>query len=377
MTIKGKDFDLSYLASLRSHLRAKRSGGSVAPTDLGRKAPDSGVETLGLARSHERALVSTASSHEFSESKASMLGRAGSFFSDAIVPIERDHRTNRESFDYFKAKAATLLVHTASLAAGNRRLEREVRRRKAGEEAVRKVKERYLELYQHSQFMQKKLRSLARKIITAQEDERKQISRELHDEVVQTLVGINVELAALSKGSSLGISALRAKITRTQRLVEKSVTAVHDFARELRPAALDDLGLIPALKLFMKNLAARKKFKIHMVAFAGVEKLSSDKRIALYRTAQESLTNVGRHAQASLVNVTISEVPGAVRMEVHDNGKSFQVLQRLSSKTNNRLGLLGMRERIEMVGGILTIESALGFGTTVRAEVPLMGKGGS
>jgi len=159
--------------------------------------------------------------------------------------------------------------------------------------------------------------------------------------------------------------------------VEKSVTAVHDFARELRPAALDDLGLIPALKLFMKNLAARKKFKIHMVAFAGVEKLSSDKRIALYRTAQESLTNVGRHAQASLVNVTISEVPGAVRMEVHDNGKSFQVLQRLSSKTNNRLGLLGMRERIEMVGGILTIESALGFGTTVRAEVPLMGKGGS
>jgi signal transduction histidine kinase len=218
--------------------------------------------------------------------------------------------------------------------------------------------------------MQKKLRHLARQILSVQEEERREISRELHDEVVQTLVGINVELAALGKGASLGLRALKAKIARTQRLVEKSVNAVHRFARELRPAVLDDLGLIPALHAYMKTLAERNQLKIRLTAFAGVENLDSARRTVLYRVAQEALTNVARHAQAGLVDVTITKVPGAARMEVHDDGKSFQVPQTLSARTNKRLGLLGMRERVEMVGGTLAIASAPGQGTTVRAEIP-------
>jgi signal transduction histidine kinase len=145
---------------------------------------------------------------------------------------------------------------------------------------------------------------------------------------------------------------------------------VHQFARELRPAVLDDLGLIPALHAHLKTVAARQKFKIHLTAFAGVEALDGDKRTVLYRVAQEALINVGRHAQASAVKVSLREIPGAVRLEIHDNGKSFQVPQTLSAKTNKRLGLLGMRERVEMVGGTLVIESAPGRGTTVRAEIP-------
>jgi signal transduction histidine kinase len=105
--------------------------------------------------------------------------------------------------------------------------------------------------------------------------------------------------------------------------------------------------------------------------------LDSARRTVLYRVAQEALTNVARHAQASVVNVSLREIPGAIRMEVHDNGKSFQVQQTLSAKTNQRLGLLGMRERVEMVGGTLTIESAPGQGTTVRAEIPFRPGGGA
>lgn len=179
-----------------------------------------------------------------------------------------------------------------------------------------------------------------------------------------------MELAALSRAASLGIRALKAKIASTQRLVEKSVSAVHQFARELRPAVLDDLGLIPAIHSYIKIVAARKKLKIRLTAFAGVEALDSARRTVLYRVAQEAITNVARHAQASVVTMSIIGIPGAVRMEVHDNGKSFQVPQTLSAKTNKRLGLLGMRERVEMVGGTLFIASSPGEGTTVRAEIP-------
>jgi signal transduction histidine kinase len=110
--------------------------------------------------------------------------------------------------------------------------------------------------------MQAKLRSLAHQVLSAQENERREISRELHDEVVQTLVGINVELAALAQAAAVGTEAFRAKIANTQQLVERSVNAVHQFARDLRPAVLDDLGLIPALEALMKSVAARNNLRI-------------------------------------------------------------------------------------------------------------------
>ena len=218
--------------------------------------------------------------------------------------------------------------------------------------------------------MQKQIRRVTHQVLTAQEDERRKISRELHDVVVQTLVGINVELSALSRGAGRGSEPLRRKIARTQSLVEKSVHAVHQFARELRPALLDDLGLISALQALMKTIVARKKMKLRLTAFAGVEKLNNDQRTVLYRVAQEALANIVRHAEASLVDVHIVAVAGAVRMEVRDNGKSFDVSRALSARTNKRLGLLGMRERVEMLGGAVTIESIAGQGTMVRADMP-------
>ena len=220
--------------------------------------------------------------------------------------------------------------------------------------------------------MQKNLRQLTHQIIMAQEEERKEISRELHDEVVQTLVGINVELSALGKGASIGLHNLKEKIAHTQRLVENSVNEVHRFARELRPAVLDDLGLIPALHAYSKNLAERKKLKIHMTAFGGVEALGATKRTVLFRVAQEALTNVARHAHATQVKMSISEISGAIRMMISDNGRAFHVERTLSARSHNRLGLVGMKERVEMVGGKLIIDSKVGVGTTVRAEIPFI-----
>ena len=256
------------------------------------------------------------------------------------------------------------------LAAVNLRLEQETVRRKTAEKSLAQSEKHYTRLLVQSRQMQEQLRHLARQILLTQEEERKQISRELHDEIAQTLAGINVYLAALKVESTVNSKTLGRNIARTQKLVEKSVDIVHRFARELRPTVLDDLGIIPALHSFMKGFTKRTRIKINFTASAEVEQLNSTKRAVLYRVAQAALTNVSQHAQANRVKVSLQKISGAVRMEISDDGKSFQVERVLLAKKNKRLGLVGMRERVEMVGGSFNIESTVGEGTTVRAQIP-------
>ncbi|MEO7597338.1 MAG: histidine kinase, partial [Opitutus sp.] len=313
-------------------------------------------------------------SHNFNDTGNGAIKRAGFFFTQALTPLEIVQRATRKEHRALERRNEVLRRHASELAAGNRRLKKEVTRRRAAELVILEAQARYQKLFRESQIMQRKLRELTHQIILAQEEERKQISRELHDEVVQTLVGINVELSALLKRAPSALQSLRTKITQTQRLVESSVNAVHRFARDLRPAVLDDLGLIPALHAYSKTLAARKKIRIQLTAFAGVEALDISRRTMLYRVALEALTNVVRHADASQVRITISEGPGVVRMEISDNGKSFVVEKALLANPKKRLGLIGMTERVEMVGGRFAVESIAGQGTTIRAEIPFQTK---
>jgi signal transduction histidine kinase len=258
-----------------------------------------------------------------------------------------------------------------ALAINNQELNREIARREEVEEALQKSERHQGKLLEQSRSMQEQLRHLSHQILHAQEEERKRISRELHDEIAQTLVGINVYLEALTHEARDNPKGLKQKITRTQRLVEESVEIVHRFARELRPTILDDLGLIPALHSFMKEFIKRTGLHVRFTTFAGVEKLNSAQRTVLYRVAQEALTNVARHAQATRVEARIQKLPGAVRMQIKDNGKSFEVDQVLHAKKGKSLGLLGIRERLEMVGGSFDIASAPGEGTTIQVQIPL------
>jgi signal transduction histidine kinase len=154
--------------------------------------------------------------------------------------------------------------------------------------------------------------------------------------------------------------------------VQQSVDIVHQFARKLRPTMLDDLGLIPALHTFMKRFRAETGIRVSLSAFAAVEQLHGDKRTVLYRVAQEALTNVARHARASRAEVKLQKLNGAVCMTITDDGKGFHAEGVVRAKKAKRLGLLGMRERLEIVGGNFTVTSAPGKGTTVLAQVPLI-----
>ena len=253
----------------------------------------------------------------------------------------------------------------------NRKLQQEIARRQAVEQSLHESEQHQSRLLEQSRHMQEQLRHLSHQILNAQEEERKRISRELHDEIAQTMVGINVHLEALTHEATVNPRGLKQKIKRTQQLVEKSVDSVHRFARELRPTTLDDLGLIPALHAFMKEFTKRTGVRTHLTAFAAIEQLNIAKRTVLYRVAHEALNNVASHAQASRVEVILEKLPDSIRLKIKDNGKSFEVERVLNARGNKRLGLLGMRERVEMVGGTFCVESTPAQGTTVRVEIPV------
>ena len=273
--------------------------------------------------------------------------------------------------DITAIKRGTEAQHRAeALVAANRNLQREIARRQTVENALKESQRHQHHLLVQSHHMQDQLRHLSRRLLIAQEEERKKISRELHDEIAQTLTGINVRLVALKAEATRNAKGLQTKITSAQRLVEKSVDIVHRFARNLRPTVLDDLGLIPALHSFMKQYTKETGIRVSLTVFSGVAKLDSAKRVVLYRIVQEALTNVARHAQASKGDVIIERIADDVCMQITDNGQSFDVEKVLHSRKIRRLGLLGMRERVEMVGGHFNIESIPGKGTTIKAQIP-------
>ena len=217
--------------------------------------------------------------------------------------------------------------------------------------------------------MEERLRHLSQQLLQVQEDERKRISRELHDVIAQTLVGINLRLASLATGTDGKGKDLTAKITQTQQMVAKSVDIVHRFARDLRPSTLDDVGLIPTLHTYLKDFAQQTGVRVEMTACSSVEKLDPAGRTVLYRVAQEALTNVARHAKASSVHVNIRDGDGRIRMEIKDNGQGFAMNGTNGAKKHDRLGMLGMRERVEMIGGSFAVESVPGSSTTIRVEL--------
>ena len=359
-----------YQAALRTHLDADDRESLEAVRALGSEILAAGVPMLELAKLHEKFLVSELLPDYPVGKRAALIERAGKFFAAAVVPSGTTLRPGSEDSSPLEQTVEMLSRRTVDLAASNLALSAEITRRKSVEQALKEKERGYARLLKESAVLHEQLRNLSRQILSAQEDERKEISRELHDMVAQTLTGINIHLAALQAGATLDGKSLARNISETQQLVEHSVDLVHRFARDLRPAVLDDLGLIPALQSFMKSFTERTGVRTHLTAFAGVELLNMSRRTALFRVAQEALTNVGRHAQASRVEVSIQKRPDGVCMKIADDGKSFQVQRVLPARGGKRLGLLGMRERLEMVGGRFEVESDPGNGTTVEAFVP-------
>lgn len=211
---------------------------------------------------------------------------------------------------------------------------------------------------------------LLNKIITAQEDERKRIARELHDETTQALTSLMVGLKALQGATSL--DNVRDTVAQLRTMAAQTLDSLHSLALELRPSVLDDLGLVAALRRYVKDYATSFGLETDF-AVVGLEekRLTPQVETALYRIVQEALTNVARHAQASQVSVLLEQRGNSVIGIVEDDGRGFDVESALASGHLESLGLRGMQERASLVGGKLTVESTPGIGTTVFIEIPL------
>lgn len=364
-----------YATSLRRYLARQHEAVLHEAYELGRRACGRGLGVLDMARLHQAALVSCLAPALRGETVTGALRAAETFFMETLSPFEAAHRGFRKANDELQQSNQALAERNAQLGTMNRRLGLEVAQRKRTERALRESEEHYRVLFHEACGVQENLRRLSNQILHVQEAERKHLSRELHDEVGQALTAVSTTLQVLQRNGGVDPQLLKKRIADAQTLLGQTMDSVHRFARELRPAMLDELGLLPVLRSYLKGFAERTGLRVHLRANAGAEALDAEQKTVLFRVVQESLTNVARHAQATRVITTLRQLDGRVRMEVSDNGKAFNVAQQLASNGKRRLGLLGVQERVRLVNGRLAIKSTHGIGTTVRVDVPLSGAG--
>jgi signal transduction histidine kinase len=195
------------------------------------------------------------------------------------------------------------------------------------------------------------LEQLTRQLLGAQEDERRRIARELHDQAGQSLTAVKIELDLEGRREA-------------SEMVGRALAQVRDLSNLLRPAVLDDLGLLPALRGLIDDFARRTRVEAALEIREPLGPFTPDLQVVLYRVVQEALTNVARHAAAERVRVRLRAENGQVHLAVEDDGRG------VAGEPVPHLGLLGMRERVTAVGGVLEIGSAPGAGFRLEATIP-------
>ncbi len=213
-------------------------------------------------------------------------------------------------------------------------------------------------------------RQLLERVIATQEDERRRISRELHDSTSQNLTSLLVGLRNLQE--TCGDPSIAKQAADLRRVASQTLEEVHELSSRLRPGVLDDLGLTAALERLTREWQARHKIPLDLLIHIGEARLPDEVETAIYRIVQESLTNVARHAQARSVSVLVERRGEDVVTVVEDDGLGFDPSHSFDER---RLGLAGMRERAELLGGRFTIESAPGHGTSIHVQIPLRSAG--
>jgi len=217
------------------------------------------------------------------------------------------------------------------------------------------------------------LRALNQKLTEVQEAERKQLARELHDEMGQSLTAISINLATIAQELPPGSpGSFLERLNESKLLAEQTLEQIRELSSNLRPAMLDDLGLVPTLRWYTKRCEKRVNIPITLEVSGLKERLPAEIETALYRIVQEALTNVTRHARASHVHLEVRLRGANVLAQIRDDGCGFDMIHVLGQESSKSgTGLVGMRERAVLLGGTFKIHSEPGAGTQVSIEIPL------
>jgi signal transduction histidine kinase len=363
------DFPVTYHEALAEYLARPGEETLHQAYELGRAAMNAGLGIVDLIRLHHQALLEDAVKGEL----GGQIEALEIFLLEALSPFEAAYRGFRDARQRLQQINHVLAERNEELLDSNAHLEEEIKVRQKAEGALRESKDHYFRLFQQAHAMEQDLRELSAKVFSAQEDERKRISRELHDEVGQALTAVDVAIVMLKKQARTD-PVLAKRVAEAERLIAQMMETVHHFARDLRPAILDHLGLHSALRSHVSVFSERTGIKTELVAHPDLALMDGPRAEALFRVAQEALNNVFKHAKATAVDIKFSVTDDSLCMDITDNGCAFSVAEKLGQKPTGRLGLLGMQERMRHVNGLFAIESEPGKGTHVRARIPLRGQ---
>jgi signal transduction histidine kinase len=219
--------------------------------------------------------------------------------------------------------------------------------------------------YEQVVHAQTELKELSARLVKAQEEERRAISRELHDEVGQSLSALLMELGNLAAVVPQNLEPLQRHLESIRRLAESSVNVARNMALLLRPSMLDDFGLVPALEWHAREVSKRTGMAVSVEADTVSDTLSDSHNTCVYRVVQEALHNCTRHAHARTVRIRVRQEPGRIMLSVQDDGKGFD------ARHVRGLGLVGMEERVNHLGGSFQVKSEPGHGTMLVVELPL------
>jgi len=350
-----------YCSMLRHYVAKSQESVLARANGLGRAAMAGGLGLLDMARIHQAAMSLLLHESGVTTARGTIMRASECFLMEALSPFEMTYRGFREANLQLQRLIEDVKKKNISL-----RLE--VNKRQQTEKILRNRELRMHELLVEAKWMEENLRRYSDQILHTQEAERLRISRELHDDIGQALTAASVALQGLSDTARPGRAALLAD---ARELLQDAMVKVHDFASDLRPSVLDELGLLPALRSYLDRTAKRTGLHVWFRAARDAELLPADEKITLFRVAQECLTNVAKHAHARSVRVTISRTGNCVRMVVADDGRSFRNQDADGATPKPRLGLLGMRERVRLVNGSFEIRAQPEKGTQVKVTIPL------
>lgn len=337
------EFDGIYSTALLAYLADGEEGTLKRAYELGRKAIEGHLGTLDVATAHEHALLHVLEDAETGNESYQLVNRASDFFVECLSPFEMTHRGFQDTL----AKLSRRSIELASL---NQKLAREIVERKQAEEI---------------------LRSMPQRILNAQEDERKRVAMDLHDDICQRMSAIKLSVSLIEDE----IPRRNRKTVKGLRGVERQLDLMIDDVRRLsshlHPASLHEFGLVRALRQLCQSFEKARHIGVRFAAegmrLPGCE---PHVEVALYRIAQEALSNIGKHAKTKRAVMELRREGDRLTFRVQDFGRGFDVAEKEERSGPGRgLGLLSMRERAALIGGRIAIASEPKKGTTIRVDI--------